>query len=268
MSRTVPPQVIPRPSTWQPGAPAPWASLPLTQRTGIGIDRVLDALDGLGQLGPVPAGIGTAGVLDPANLVNETNAPPVPGISAAVLAVFFEEQGEARLILTRRSSGLRTHKGEVSFPGGRLDAGEGPAEAALREAHEEVGLDPARVTTVGWIQPVMTMVSVSLILPVIATVAQRPHLMVSPVEVERVFDVSLAELAEPGIFHEERWRIPGRTIPGTDDDAFAVRFFEVAGEMIWGATARHALRAADHRPHRAVGDLTVLPVTRPFCRST
>jgi 8-oxo-dGTP pyrophosphatase MutT (NUDIX family) len=152
--------------------------------------------------------------------------------------VFFEEAHEARLILTRRSTGLRTHKGEVSFPGGRLDVGEGPAAAALREAHEEVGLDPARVTTVGWLQPVMTMVSASLIVPVIATVAARPQLVVSPAEVERAFDVSLAELAEPGIFHEERWKIPGRTIPGTVDDAFAVGFFEVEGEMIWGATAR------------------------------
>jgi 8-oxo-dGTP pyrophosphatase MutT (NUDIX family) len=238
MPRTVPPQVIPRPSTWLPGAPAPWAGLPAAQRTGIGIDRVLEALDGLAQLGPVPAGIGAAEVFDPAILVNETNLLAAPGINAAVLVAIFEEEGEARLILTRRSSGLRTHKGEVSFPGGRLDAGEGPADAALREAHEEVGLDPARVTTVGWIHPVMTMVSASLILPVIATVAERPQLMVSPVEVDRAFDVSLAELAEPGIFHEERWRIPGRTIPGTDDNAFAVRFFEVAGEMIWGATAR------------------------------
>ena len=57
-------------------------------------------------------------------------------------------------------------------------------------------------------------------------------------EVERVFDVSLAELADPEIFHEERWRIAGRTIPGTDDDSFAVWFFEVSGELIWGATAR------------------------------
>jgi 8-oxo-dGTP pyrophosphatase MutT (NUDIX family) len=237
MARPVPPQVIPRPSTWQPGAPAPWDELPAAQRTGIGVARVLGALGAQGQRGPVPEDI--AGVaLGPGVLINEANAPAVPGINAAVLAVLFEEVGEARLILTRRSSGLRTHKGEVSFPGGRIDAGEGPAEAALREAHEEVGLDLASVTTVGWIQPVMTMVSASLILPVVATVAERPHLVVSPVEVERAFDVSFAELAEPGIFHEERWRIPGRTIPGTDDDTFTVRFFEVAGEMIWGATAR------------------------------
>ncbi len=238
MPRPVPPQVIPRPPTWQPGAPAPWADLPVEERTGIGLDRVLDALDAVGQRGPAPAEIGADGVLGPAMLVNETNAPAVHDINAGVLAALFEEEGEARLILTRRSSGLRTHKGEVSFPGGRLDAGEGPAEAALREANEEVGLDPARVTTVGWIHPVMTMVSASLIVPVVATVAARPHLVVSPVEVERVFDVSLAELGDPAIFHEERWRIAGRTIPGTDDDSFAVRFFEVSGELIWGATAR------------------------------
>jgi 8-oxo-dGTP pyrophosphatase MutT (NUDIX family) len=238
MPHSVPPQVIPRPPSWQPGAPAPWARLPEEQRTGIGIDRVLGALDAGGQLGPVPEGIGVDMVLGPVGLVNEANAPEVGAVNAGVLAALFEEQGEARLILTRRSAGLRTHKGEVSFPGGRLDTGEGPAEAALREAHEEVGLDPDLVQTVGWMHPVMTMVSASLIVPVIATLTARPRLVVSPVEVERVFDVSLAELALPGIFHEERWRIAGRTTSGTDDDAFAVRFFEVAGEMIWGATAR------------------------------
>jgi 8-oxo-dGTP pyrophosphatase MutT (NUDIX family) len=133
---------------------------------------------------------------------------------------------------------MRTHKGEVSFPGGRLDGEEDPSAAALREAYEEVALDPGLVELVGWIHPVLTMVSGSLIMPVLATVAARPHLVASPVEVERVFDVSLAELADPGIFHEERWTIPGRIIPGTDDNSFAVWFFEVAGEMIWGATAR------------------------------
>ncbi len=238
MSSPVPPQVIPRPATWQPGAPAPWEDLPVEERRGIGLDRVLDALDAVGQRGPVPEDIGADGLLGSAVPVNEANAPAVLGVGAAVLAALFEEEDEARLILTRRSSGLRTHKGQVSFPGGRLDVGEVPTEAALREAYEEVGLDPAQVTTVGWIHPVTTMVSASLIVPVIATLAERPHLVASPVEVERVFDVSLAELADPRIFHEERWRIPGRSIPGTDDDAFAVRFFEVSGELIWGATAR------------------------------
>jgi len=81
-------------------------------------------------------------------------------------------------------------------------------------------------------------VSGSLIMPVLATLPGRPHLVPNAGEVERVFDVSLAELADPGIFHEERWTIAGRTIPGSDDDSYAVWFFEVSGELIWGATAR------------------------------
>ena len=132
--------------------------------------------------------------------------PALGHVNAGVLAALFEEDGEARLILTRRSSGLRTHKGEVSFPGGRLNEGEDPAAAARREAHEEVDLDPALVTMVGWLHPVMTLVSPSLIMPVIAVVPGRPHLVASPREVERVFDVALAELADPAIFHEERWQ--------------------------------------------------------------
>ncbi len=243
MSSPVPPQVIPRPEDWRPGVPAPWAAVPETERTRIGVDRVLGALGILGQLGPVPDTVGVDRMFGPVVLVHEGwvgEGPPetLHRVNAGVLATLFEEGGEARLVLTRRSSRLRTHKGEVSFPGGRLDEGEGPAEAAVREAHEEVGLDPASVTMVGWIHPVMTMVSASLIMPVLATVPTRPRLVANPHEVERVFDVSLAELADPAVFHEERWRIPGRTIPGSDDGSFPVWFFEVAGEIIWGATAR------------------------------
>ena len=90
----------------------------------------------------------------------------------------------------------------------------------------------------GWLHPVTTLASPALIMPVIATLPGRPQLVASPVEVERVFDVALAELADPAVFHEERWRVPGRVIPGSPDNSFAVRFFEVSGELIWGATAR------------------------------
>ena len=238
MSRPVPPQVIPRPPTWRPGGPAPWAEIPQAKRTGIGIDRVLEALAELGQRGPVPDDVAVDRLFGPNELVNEDGGMSMHRVNAAVLAALFEDAGEARVILTRRASGLRTHRGEVSLPGGRLDEGEDPASAAFREAQEEIALDPALATTVGWIHPVMTMVSASLIMPVIATLTECPHLEPNPQEVERLFDVSLAELADLTIFHEERWRIAGRKISGSDDDSFAVRFFEVSGEMIWGATAR------------------------------
>jgi 8-oxo-dGTP pyrophosphatase MutT (NUDIX family) len=191
-----------------------------------------------GQDGPVPDDIGAGAVLAPSFVVNETSVPALRFVNSAVLAVLFEEDGEARLIFTRRSNSLRSHRGQVSFPGGRLDPGETPTAAAMREAYEEVALNPADVTAVGWIHPVLTLVSDSLIMPVLATVGSRPHLVASPHEVERIFDVSLSDLAEPGIYHEERWSIPGRQVPGRPDNSFAVWFFEVAGEMIWGATAR------------------------------
>jgi 8-oxo-dGTP pyrophosphatase MutT (NUDIX family) len=172
-----------------------------------------------------------------APVVGEIPAPPL-AVNAGVLAPLFEEDGEARVVLTRRSDDLRTHRGQVSFPGGRMDEGEDAPAAALREAHEEVGLDPALVTAVGWLHPVLTMVSASFILPVLGTLADRPHLVANPTEVERIFDVSLAELANPDVFHEERWRIPGRVIAGSEDNTFPVWFFEVSGELVWGATAR------------------------------
>ena len=236
MSRPVPPQVVPRPADWRPGGPPPWAGLPQERRASISLDRVLAALAAAGQAGAVPADVGKDGIFE-APVVGEMPAP-LRDVNAGVLAAFFEEQGEARLVLTRRSTGLRTHQGQVSFPGGRLDEGEDAVAAALREAFEEIDLDPSLVTTVGWLHPVLTMVSSSFILPVLGTVKERPHLVASPNEVERIFDVSLGELADPAIFYEERWRVPGRVIAGSDDDSFPVWFFEVSGELIWGATAR------------------------------
>ncbi len=230
--------MIPRPKTWRPGEPAPWAGVPLDGRTGISVDRVGGALAAQGQAGPLPPDIGADRVLGPSIMVNETAAPAVRFVNAAVLALLFEESGEARLVFTRRSSSLRSHRGEVSLPGGRLDPGEDAPAAALREAYEEVGLDPTTVTTAGWIHPVLTMVTGSLIMPIVGSVPVRPHLVASPAEVERVFDVALRDLADPANFHEERWSIPGREIPGSLDNSFAVWFFEVEGEMIWGATAR------------------------------
>jgi 8-oxo-dGTP pyrophosphatase MutT (NUDIX family) len=239
MPRPVPPQVIPRPADWRMGDDAPWATVPPDALRDISLARVRAALAAHGQSGPVPEGIGADQVLVPAVVFDdETDALGDRVINAAVLAALFEEEGEARLILTRRSTSLRSHRGEVSFPGGRLDPGEDPPAAALREANEEISLDPALVTTEGWIHPVLTVVTGSLVMPIVASVPSRPHLVASPAEVERVFDVALRDLADLENFHEERWRLPGRQIPGTADDSFTICFFEVEGEMIWGATAR------------------------------
>jgi 8-oxo-dGTP pyrophosphatase MutT (NUDIX family) len=239
ISRPVPRQVVPRPATWRPGVPAPWAGVAAAARREITVARVLDAFGAHGQRGPVPDSMSTDPLPEPAVVLNGP-APPTQytAAAAAVLTALFEEEGEARVILTRRSTSLRAHRGEISFPGGRLDPGESPRAAALREAHEEIALHPDLVTVEGWLHPVLTVATGSLVMPIVATVAARPHLVASPAEVERVFDVTLRELADSENFHEERWCVPGRHAPGIPDGSFAVWFFEVEGEMIWGATAR------------------------------
>jgi 8-oxo-dGTP pyrophosphatase MutT (NUDIX family) len=228
------PQTIPRPDDWRMGAPAPWLDAVATDAGALSVDRIVAVLVSAG-LGGAPAAATPRdndlevldGLLDPAALR-----------SSAVLLALFEEDGEARVVLTRRSSRLSSHRGEVSFPGGRVDDGEGPVDAALREADEEVGIDPATVEVVGHLHPIVTLASRSLITPVVGVLAARPTLVPAPAEVERAFDVALGDLLAPGVFHEERWRRPERPSPRSADGSFPLWFFEIAGEMIWGATGR------------------------------
>ncbi len=156
----------------------------------------------------------------------------VPGARpAAVLCALFDEDNEARVVLTRRSSRLRSHTGEVSFPGGRLDPGEAPIAAALREASEEVGLDPASVDILGQLSPLSTFSSQAIITPFVGVLPGRPLLHPNPAEVERAFDVPLAELVREGVYTEELWELPGAGWR-------ALNFFHLIGDTVWGATAR------------------------------
>jgi 8-oxo-dGTP pyrophosphatase MutT (NUDIX family) len=226
---------ITRPSEVTLGAPAPWASLPVSRRAPLPLAHVLDALGRAGQRGPVPIWEPTSG--DRA-LVPDGPAPPGETFRSAVLVALFEEGGETRVLLTRRSAALRSHRGQVSFPGGRIDPGEDAPAAARREAFEEVGLPPGEVAVVGWLHPLFTISAGSFISPVVATLPARPTLAVSTAEVARAFDVALADLLADGVFHEERWTFPpGRQSPGGDGWR-PVWFFEVDGETVWGATAR------------------------------
>jgi 8-oxo-dGTP pyrophosphatase MutT (NUDIX family) len=215
-------QVIPRPPTARAGSAAPWASLPVAQRRGITTAAVAAAV-----AGPRP----TPPWAQPAE------AFPDPSSPSAVLAALFDEGGEARVVLTRRAATLRAHRGEVSFPGGRLDGEETPEQGARREAGEEIGLDPASITVVGRLSTVTTFASGSTITPVVGLLPGRPVLVPSPQEVEHVFDVALAELADPAIFREEWWTVAGRG-PSVGGRPFPVWFFELPDDTVWGATAR------------------------------
>jgi 8-oxo-dGTP pyrophosphatase MutT (NUDIX family) len=169
---------------------------------------------------------------DPAHeewaLPAELPGPPRP---AAVLVPLFEEDDETRVVLTRRAAHLRSHTGEVSFPGGRLDPGEEAVAAALREAGEEVGIDPRAVEILGQLAPLTTMSSAAAITPFVGVMARRPVLHPNPAEVELAFDVALADLVSDGVYHEERWSRPER-------GEWPVHFFDLPEDIVWGATAR------------------------------
>lgn len=178
----------------------------------------------------------------PEPAVQPTDEVPVvalPGPArrpAAVLCVLFDaalgEGGtQCHVVLTRRSSRLRSHTHQVSFPGGRLDEGESPAEAALREAREEVGIDPSSVEIIGRLSSLRTVLNPSPITPFVAMVPGRPRLVPNPAEVERAFDVPLVELFDPEVYREELWTFP-------DGAERPMQFFELIGDTVWGATAR------------------------------
>lgn len=198
---------IPRPPGARPGGPAPWS--------GVAQDERFTSLDAVRQV------IGRL-------RVDGSDVPPAA--AAATLLALFEEDGDVRLILIRRSALLLRHPGEIGLPGGGVHPGEGMIEAALREAAEEVGLVPDAVEVVGWLEPVVGRTSGSVALPVIGLLAGRPHLTPDPAEVAEVFDVAVADLLAEGVYREERWDVP---IPDR-----AIHFFELPGVTVWGMTAR------------------------------
>jgi len=228
------PQVIPRPPSNRPGGSAPWAHLPPAARSSVPLAAVVDAVAHRDLTHDADRTAAEVSEFSRSFAGAFPDATP-----AAVLVALFEEAGEARVLLTVRSSRLRSHQGEVAFPGGKLEADEGVEDGARREAQEEVGLDPSAVTVVGHLTAMPTVSSNTLMTPVVAVLAERPVTVPEPDEVARVFDVALADLLADGVWAEELWAVPGRNgRDGQPGGEFPVWFFSVAGETVWGATAR------------------------------
>lgn len=148
---------------------------------------------------------------------------------SAVLAPLYEDGDDVYVVLTRRAQHLRSHRGEVSFPGGGHDPSDADLWAtALREAEEEIGLDPALVTAVGELDHLQTVTSRSFIVPFVGVLPGRPALAASPDEVELILHVPLRELLADGVYREERWGLAPLDRP--------ITFFELLGDTVWGAT--------------------------------
>jgi 8-oxo-dGTP pyrophosphatase MutT (NUDIX family) len=148
---------------------------------------------------------------------------------AAVLAPLVEREEGLSVLLTRRAEGLRRHSGQIAFPGGAADPGETPWATALREAHEEVGLDPSFVRVVGLGDPFDTVTGYA-ITPVVGLVKPGFTLTLQTVEVAETFEVPFAFLMDPANY-EHRTRDFG--------DGRVRRFFSIPHDEreIWGVTA-------------------------------
>jgi 8-oxo-dGTP pyrophosphatase MutT (NUDIX family) len=203
--------------------PMPLAPCPMTWTFVDVVDRIVAGLSALPgpeaqrRMAPVPRHGWKPGLL------------PDEARPAAALLVLYPVAGVAALLLTKRSSALPQHSGQVSLPGGAVNAGETLEQAALREAHEEIGLDPSLVTLLGGLTSLHIPVSGFVLNPFVGTVTSPPAVVVEPREVERVIEVPVAALVDPA----RHCRVT-RMHDGIEID---VPYFDVDGERVWGATA-------------------------------
>ncbi len=156
--------------------------------------------------------------------------PPVAqpdGMRAAVLVPLYADGAELRLILTRRGGGMATHAGDIVFPGGMIEPGDGgPEDAARREAWEEVGLPPGNVEVLGGLEPVTTRSREMVIVPVVGRVTRPERLVAAAGEVEAIIEPRLGELLDQGSWRHEVWA------------GHSLWFRPFPEGMLWGATAR------------------------------
>ena len=165
-------------------------------------------------------------LLDPA----EATARRVHGrTKAAVLAALYVEDGELHAVFTHRRHDLRSHAGEISFPGGRRDAGEDLRDTALREAEEEIGLPRDAVEILGALDPTPTVATNYAVYPFVGLIEPGMQWTLSAREVEQVLELRLCDLRAA----HSRTRLLHRGIP------FRTDVYSVGeGLVIWGATAR------------------------------
>lgn len=159
-------------------------------------------------------------------------APPdgVEPRMGAVLMLLYPDGDDLRLPLTVRSDALPTHRGEVSLPGGATDPeDDGPTATALREAQEELGVDPATIEVVGALTPIYIPPSNFQITPVVGFCSVTPAIQLNTDEVSEVISTTLRELLDPSVVVIEQWTLRGVRVQ--------VPFFPIDGYKVWGATA-------------------------------
>jgi 8-oxo-dGTP pyrophosphatase MutT (NUDIX family) len=159
----------------------------------------------------------------------------VPGVvpeearKAAGIALLYPRGDDTVLLLTVRGAHLANHQGQVSLPGGAVEAGETVEEAALREAEEEVGLQRAAVAVRLRLTPLYIPVSGYVLHPVVATAAAPPDVRPCADEVECIVEVGLSDLTAPSALAVE--------VRDREGFPIEVPYFDLGGPKLWGATA-------------------------------
>jgi 8-oxo-dGTP pyrophosphatase MutT (NUDIX family) len=148
---------------------------------------------------------------------------------AAGLLLLFPIDERAHIVLTVRADTLERHGGQVSMPGGVIDPGETREQAAVREAHEEIGLAPDLVRILGPLTALEIPVSGFRLHPVVAAADARPHFTPAAGEVARILEVDVDHLRDPASLTSRDVRRDGRTL--------TLPAFAVDGVEVWGATA-------------------------------
>jgi len=163
-------------------------------------------------------------------LANKSNA-------AAVLMPLFERNGGLHVVYIRRSDHVASHRGQVAFPGGRVDPMDATLlDAALREAHEEVGIDPSTVEMVGAFPTMQTTTSGIVVAPFVGVIPSEAPLKPQLSEVAEIFDVPLTALRDPKFRGDYEWKSDG---PASRSSKFPAILY--GGQVIWGLTLRITL---------------------------
>ncbi len=148
---------------------------------------------------------------------------------SGVLLLLFPVREVPHFVLTVRDRRLPQHAGQVSLPGGAVEGDESPRETALREAREEIGVDPRSVAILGRLSPLHVPVSGFVLHPLVGTTDAAPALVSQQGEVEQILDVSLDRLSDPSILRVEQRVHDGRKTE--------VPYFALEQHRVWGATA-------------------------------
>lgn len=158
------------------------------------------------------------------------DAPPADCRQGGALVLCYPHDGAIHLVLTRRAQGMQNHAGQISLPGGAVEADETVEQGALREAEEEIGVFAAHVRVLGPLTPLHVPVSRFVVHPFVGYVDRRPRFRPDPREVAELLEVPLALLCDPDTCRVETW-------PSDRYGATEVPLFEVSGAPVWGATA-------------------------------